>query len=309
MPFTIIPGTFHVVNYSPDGDSIRFQPEDQALVRSLQFGNRARFNARGHVQLRIEAIDTLETHFNPPGGGNGALHQPTELARGATQVLMDFLGIQNVVWDQSHRNVIDADDGTPGYVLARSVERNGRPVAFVFAGDAPGEAGADFRLEVDHLRQSYNWLAVRDGLAYATFYKGLFSDLREELSVTAQQARQAGVGVYAADGTQAGFDATSLQVITDQVPIMPKLFRRLSDYMVNTGSAVGFKESLAQAQEPVLHLPTSNFTHFDTFIAQAAGSNRISLTCDPEDLVFDETIPQPGPVFAAVFNPAGGVGV
>ena len=28
MPFNLIKGTFHVVGYSPDGDSIRFRAED-----------------------------------------------------------------------------------------------------------------------------------------------------------------------------------------------------------------------------------------------------------------------------------------
>ena len=30
MPFFIIKGTFHVLGYSPDGDSIRFQADDDA---------------------------------------------------------------------------------------------------------------------------------------------------------------------------------------------------------------------------------------------------------------------------------------
>ncbi|WP_339381043.1 hypothetical protein [Brasilonema sp. UFV-L1] len=55
MPFKLIKGTFHVRNYSPDGDSIRFQPNDAGLIHSLA-GGRPRFNGRKHVQLRIEAI-------------------------------------------------------------------------------------------------------------------------------------------------------------------------------------------------------------------------------------------------------------
>ena len=49
MGFTLIKGTFHVVNYSPDGDSIRFCPDNRDLILGLQNGNRARFNQRGHV--------------------------------------------------------------------------------------------------------------------------------------------------------------------------------------------------------------------------------------------------------------------
>lgn len=305
MPFTLIKGSFQIVNYSPDGDSLRFHPDDPALVLGLLNGDRARFNRRGDVQLRIEAIDTLETHYTPPSGGSSSLHQPASLAGAATDALLEFVGITDVVWDRSRRNVLSATDGTRGYILARSVERNGRPVAFVYAGDASEADGAAVHLDQARLRTSYNLAAIASGLAYATFYKGLFSDLRDALAEAARAAREDGRGVYAHDGSQVGFDASDLGVITEEIPILPKLFRRLSDYMVSTGSAVGFKSTLAAAREPVLDLTTSNFTHFDTFIEQAPGSTRIRLTRFPETLVFDETIPQPGPVFAAVMNAAG----
>jgi hypothetical protein len=50
-------------------------------------------------------------------------------------------------------------------------------------------------------------------------------------------------------------------VIIDQVPILPKLFRRLSDYMAATGSAVGFREALALGGDAVWDLRTQNLTH------------------------------------------------
>lgn len=80
-----------MVNYSPDGDSVRFMPRTKALVTSLANGASARFNGRGHVQLRLEAIDSLETHFSPPGGGAGALHQPLPLAHAAVDQLLAYL--------------------------------------------------------------------------------------------------------------------------------------------------------------------------------------------------------------------------
>lgn len=35
MPFTIIKGTYHVVGYSPDGDSIRFQADEEVILPKL----------------------------------------------------------------------------------------------------------------------------------------------------------------------------------------------------------------------------------------------------------------------------------
>ena len=293
MPFTLIKGTFHVVNYSPDGDSIRFAPADPSLLSGLS-GPPAKLNARGHAQLRIEAIDTLETHYTSTGG---TYHQPLGLAKAAAERLMDFVGITNIVW--SGNNVVQASDGTAGYILSRAVEKNRRPVAFVFAGSAPEADGASVHLDVARLADSYNQAALAEGIAYPTFYEGLFHDLRGALADRVIAARAAGAGVWNDDGTLPGFDPTNLAVITADVPILPKLFRRLVDYMTENATAVGFKAKLEQAREPVLDLATSNFTHFDTFINQAAGTSAVRLTREPELLVFNEMKQRPSNQFQA----------
>lgn len=304
MPFTLIAGRFHVINYSPDGDSIRFGPEDPALLDRLD-GFRPRMNARGHLQLRIEAVDSLETHYNAPGGG-GTYHQPLGLARAAADRLLDFAGVRDVEWDGTGRTVLAAADAAPGYILSRSVEKNGRPVAFVFAG-APSEPdGTTVRLDPERLRDSYNHLALAEGLAYPTYYRGLFADLRDTLTEATAAARAARRGVWERDGTEGGFDATSLRVLTEEMPILPKLFRRLCDYMVAYGTALGFRDKLAQSREPVLDLRTSNFTHFDSFVEQAEGSTAIRMTRRPEELVFDEMPQRPADQFSALLGSDAG---
>jgi hypothetical protein len=299
MPFKVIAGTFQVVNYSPDGDSIRFHPADPEHLKSLS-GPAAKVNARGDVQLRIEAIDALETHYQTSGGGS--FHQPFDLAKQARQRLLDFTGIGNVVWDSREMNVTAADDGTPGYILAREVEKYGRPIAFVFAGQPPEADGDEAFLDVERLAESYNYKALAEGLVYPTYYSGLFAELRESLTAATLQAKAAKLGVHARDATTAGFDADKIATITDDVVILPKLFRRVIDYMVNVGTAVGFKEKLAQSREPVLDLVTSNFTHFDTFVEQDEGSTRIRLTREPEQLVFDAMPLRRTDYFAAMLS-------
>ncbi len=285
MPFRLIKGTFHVRNYSPDGDSIRFQPNDPALIRTLTGGDRVRLNARGHVQLRIEAIDALETHYNPPSGG-GTLHQPLALAHKALDHLLAFLGVTQVEWDSTHRTVLNAQDGVPGYILSRSVEKFGRPIAFVFTGEAPESDGTNVRMDVDRLQESYNYAALAGGYAYPTYYSGLFSDLREAMTEAVQAARAEQLRIYGSDRTTDGFTVTSLRSITEEFTILPKLFRRLSEYLVNFGTLEGFKRKLAESREPVLDLRRCHFTHFDTFVEEFG--NSITLTRFPEELVFDE---------------------
>jgi hypothetical protein len=297
MPFRLIKGTFHVLNYSPDGDSIRFQPNDRAFFQGLS-GPPPKFNPRGHTQLRIEAIDALETHYNASGGGSQ--HQPLALAHLAMDALLDYAGITQVVWNQAHSSVLSARDGTPGFILTRSVEKNQRPVAFVFSGDMAAQDGSDVFLTPELLTKSFNYISLAKGFSYPTFYTGLFSDLREALAAQARAARAASAGIHALDRTNEGFDAASMSSITETHAILPKLFRRLADYMSSTGTSVGFKETLEQSREPVLDLRTQNFTHFDTFVLQAAGSTTVAMDRLPEELVFDEMPTRPADAFGMV---------
>jgi len=48
----------------PDGDSIRFTPDDPAKW-DLITGTQVKRNASGAAQLRLDAIDALETHYAP----------------------------------------------------------------------------------------------------------------------------------------------------------------------------------------------------------------------------------------------------
>lgn len=299
MPFVAIAGTFHVRGYQPDGDSLRFRPTDPTLLARLS-GPPAKINPRGDVQLRIEAIDSLETHYS--AGGGGTHHQPDRWAHTSRARLIEFAGIRNVVWDPAGSTVLSADDGTPGYILSRAVEKNRRPIAFVYAGALPEPDGSEVRLDAQRLQGSFNLAALHEGLAYPTYYKGLFSDLRDAMTGAVANAVAAGRGVWSDDGTVAGFDADDFASITTETPILPKLFRRLIQHMVSYGSAVGFKEKMMQSREPVLDLRDNNFTHFDTFIEQAPGSTVIRLSRRPDELVFDEMPLRPPEAFSLLMG-------
>ena len=101
MPFRVIRGTFHVLGYSPDGDSIRFKADNETTW-SLLGGPPVRLNAKRHAQLRLEAIDTLETHFL-------GFHQPPDLAIKALDFLLHELGITGVHWDTLMTRITEAN--------------------------------------------------------------------------------------------------------------------------------------------------------------------------------------------------------
>jgi hypothetical protein len=277
MPFFVIKGTFHIEGYSPDGDSVRFKADNKANWAKLS-GPPADLNAREHVQLRFEAIDTLETHYRN-------LHQPPELATGALERLLADLAITDVEWDPLRTVVTRANDGTEGYVLSRSVEPNRRPVVFVYTGEPPEADGAEIFLEVDRMRQSLNYRSLEAGLAYPTYYKGLFSDLREALTEAVGRAREAKLGVWAEDRTNAGFEVQSIESITEEHVIMPKLFRRLAEYLEVGGSVAGFKEFLEARDEEIIVISTVHPTHLDT-VVEVEGDT-VRMTEPPENLIFE----------------------
>ncbi len=283
MGFHLIKGTFHVTGYSPDGDSIRFRAENEANWNLLGPG-RLTINSKKDVQLRLEGIDTLETHFSALGG---EVHQPRSLANAATDFLLSHLHIKNVVWDNAHRNIVKAKDGTPGYILTQQKDINGRPVSFVFAGTPSEQDGSNVFLDGKRLKDSLNYQTLAMGNAYPTYYVGLFSDLRKTLTEAATKARAKHLGVYKDDKTNAGVVLNNLAVIIDEQPILPKLFRRLTEFIAgdDTPNLEGFLVWLAARDtKPVMIISTQHFTHFDNLIE--VNGQTIRLLELPENLIF-----------------------
>lgn len=85
MPLSIIKGSYHIQHSQPDGDSIHFLPDDPAAFTTLHL--RAQAHSDGTVQLRLDAIDALETHYSPRVHGGFLQHQPLGLADGAAAKL------------------------------------------------------------------------------------------------------------------------------------------------------------------------------------------------------------------------------
>jgi endonuclease YncB( thermonuclease family) len=276
MSFFLIKGTFHVKGYSPDGDSVRFRANNSANWKKLS-GPAAELNARGHAQLRMEAVDALETHYE-------GYHQPLKQAKAAGRFLLSSLGINEVVWNENQGTVIKAQDGTKGYILARCTERNRRPVAFVFSGETEQNDGEEVLLDANKLKESLNYKLITRGLAYPTYYNGLFSDLRNVFTEAMIKAKAENRGLWPYDRTTKGFPVSDLATLTEDVAILPKLFRRIMDYMGNGGKIDGFKDHLLTGCEPVVRIEQVHFTRLDA-IVQVKG-DKVRMAESPENLIF-----------------------
>lgn len=209
-----------------------------------------------------------------------------KLADKALRFLLDELGIKKVKFDKGG-TVVSAQDGTRGYILSRTTEKYRRPVSFVFVGDIEEEDGVEVFLRPDRLEESVNYKSPLEGLAYPTYYTGLFPDLRKKLTSAVAQARKGGgKGIWPKDKTTKGFTVSSIASVTEKQVILPKLFRRIVSFMGNGGSIDGFKDFLAANPDPVLELKNGHFTNLDTFV-EVTGE-QVRLTVNPEDLVFVE---------------------
>ena len=66
---------------------------------------------------------------------------------------------------------------------------------------------------------------------YRTFYSKLYVDLRADLAAAAVAARAARRRVWDLETTLSGFALTSRGQLRDDLVILPKLFRRLAEYL------------------------------------------------------------------------------
>lgn len=287
MSLMLIKGHYRILNAAPDGDSIKFYPSNPELWRTL--GVRA--NSSGGGQLRLEGIDTLETHYQPraqPGSVTlGMLHQPPQFAQGAAKELLKFLGFRTVVRGDRDRVVSAQPQQTAGFVLTRFSDMYGRCVAFAFKGNIAQADGSQVYLDKSLLRKSANYHMLGQGLAYPTYYSKMYPDLRQEMTRAVASARRK--GLWTQDKTTSGFTVKDIAALTERNVILPKLFRRVVDYLaLNDGdlSLGGFRSYLESRKDRVIILPQGHVTGFD-YVVKVTGQ-RVRLTVSPEQLVFME---------------------
>src|SRR3954453_20929435 len=145
MTYTVLRGDFVIRNADlptqgpePDGDTIKFKPDNPALVEGLPrtSARTAEINRRG-ISVRLEAIDALETHFSET-------HQELAGADAARDELLRLLGFTTGTYfpDRPNRGESADQDAIRGHVLTNGIDANGRLIGFVFAGDYDGPDGA-----------------------------------------------------------------------------------------------------------------------------------------------------------------------
>ncbi|MBD2356244.1 thermonuclease family protein [Tolypothrix sp. FACHB-123] len=266
MPFVLIRGTFDPTSGFPDGDSVRFQAEDDTLFDQLE--GRIQFKSGGQVQLRYEGIDALEKAAIKPFSSN------------ATQRNIELLG-----GEQSN---------LPGYILSSHADGNGRPVCFVFTGDPPDwdNSGRGNKLQADLLRQSINYKLLQEGHVYPMFYETLYKELRDEMVAATEEARAANREIWSGDRSIDGFEVDIPPDLSTLPPIFPKLWRRMqSFYRRPSNRTKGIKlfiRELARGKDRLFTIPDQRSIKFSTAIK--VDGNKIKMLYKPEEMVFESDL-------------------
>lgn len=226
-PFYLaLPGVLTLTGKRPDGDSVRFIPQDPAGFDELYRADRIRFSADGSVQLRLEGIDAPELHY-------GGAAQP--LGAEARDALLEEAGFTQVRFGGGDDSpVIGSTPATiPAVVLTQAVELNGRPVSYLLT--SPLAAGDWVRVDRSLLARTLNVRMLELGLAYLTVYTSTPASHRRWLREIAATARRARLGVWAVDQTADFLLGDQGSIGPGGALVLPKLFRRATDYLRDVG--------------------------------------------------------------------------
>ncbi|MFN8510202.1 MAG: hypothetical protein U0Z75_06530 [Deinococcaceae bacterium] len=233
--YTLIKGSFVLLGKQPDGDSVRFLPDNPALILGLDNGSRAAFSPDGTVQLRFESIDAPELHYVGAG-------QP--LGKYSRDLLLSKMGFKNLTYAADGMTVTGATPTTlRGAILSQQVEDYGRPVAYAMMDNNASAYldGSSVNVGKTVLQKTLNYTMLNIGAAYLTVYSTTPSYHRDYLRDIARSARTLAKGIWPKDMTASFALVDTTSVGEGGQLILPKMFRRATDYFsdVKKGTFTG----------------------------------------------------------------------
>lgn len=273
MNYKVIAGTFHVKGYAPDGDSIRFQANDPAHWAFFDWSSASKADDKKH-QLRIEAIDALETHYE-------GVRQPPAFALAALERMLELLGISDVTYNLLVTKITAAKDGARGFIVSGGIDKFDRPICFVFDEKAPLTDGAELRAEDIPLTHSVNYKLAGEAIVYPTFYSTMEPFVIETFRKVFLKVKNNRQGLWAIDKT-GGFKLWNPRTVQDDVIIMPKLFRRFISFFEARSDMSEFKAFMKANNDKII-VNGKPSTFYD--ILKVYG-NHYRLTVSPEEIVF-----------------------
>jgi len=277
-PFQAIRGTVVLVGKAPDGDSVRFDPDDARRLRSLEGFEEGAVGEDGTIQLRLEGIDAPERSFQ------GEAQPRAEPARDA---LLAELGFARVEFDAQGTVTSARPETRPATILSRAFDVTGRPVSYLLpAEEDPPPEGELERVDAALLRRSVNVRLLAASLVYLLLYESTPAANRETLRAVAARAREAGEGVWAADATASFTLERQASVGPRGALVFPKLFRRATEYLREERDATFPAWLREQGADDDEVLVGGERTRLSALVRQ--DGRRVTFEADLLDLVFAE---------------------
>lgn len=296
LPFyRLIKGKFVIVNYEPDGDSVRFIADNAQLFQSLRRSHLIQRSKKdGSVQLRFEGVDATELHY-----GNAA--QP--LGAAARDQLLNWMGFSKVQFDANRPTMVTSAQpaAVPGGILTKSADVHGRPISYVLMKDdvAREKDGATVNTNAALLSKTMNQKLLEPGMAYPLFYSSMPKEDQQQFRQAAAQARKKKLGVWKVDTTREFVLIDQASIGPNGECIFPKIFRRCTDFL--KAVAAGFSGDLVnwlistqgdpkgtEDDQVITHATSSNPLEVRLSSVIQQHNNRVAFQPDLLDIVFIE---------------------
>lgn len=271
--YKVIAGNFLVKGYAPDGDSIRFQANDPEHWKFFKWSSASVADDKKH-QLRIEAIDALETHYL-------GVRQPPAFAIAALERLLEMLGITDVDYNLMVTKITVANDNKPGFIVSAGVDGFDRPISFLFDAKAPLTDGAEITAEQIPFKLSINYRLAEEAIVYPTFYTTMEPLVVETFREVFRRVKNNRQGLWAIDRT-GGFRLWNPRTIQEDVIILPKLFRRLISFFESRSDMSELRDFLKDNNDKII--VNGQPSTFNDILK--VYDKRYRLTVAPEDILF-----------------------
>lgn len=284
MPSKVIKGTYHVKNRSPDGDSIAFQAANTANWDFFDWSRDFRKptpEKNRPIQLRIEGIDSLETHYE-------GFAQPLAIAKSATDALLRAFGIPVLTYNLNFTKIVTAGDSVEGAIVAADVDGYDRPIAYALLGDHGLADGAGLPALTDAIvEMTINYKLAAEGLVYPTFYTTTNETGLAAISRAAAAAIEDKRGIWAFDRSP-GFQFWGPRTILEEAVILPKLFRRLVNFCEESDDIANLGQWLTGKRDPFTVISTGQrFQKLSDLVF--VNGREVGLKFDPLDVMFRPT--------------------
>jgi endonuclease YncB( thermonuclease family) len=222
VPFyRAISGKFVITGKEPDGDSVRFIPDQPELLDKLHNSFRIKPSKDGSVQLRFEAVDAPEVHYGTEAQPDGDT---------ARDHLLSWMGFKSIQFTGTKVQSATPDSKS-GTILSQAAEVNGRPISYVLLDNDAQELDDFVHVGANILEKTLNYRLLESGEAYLTLYSSSPREHRDFFREVARQARAAKRGVWAKDSTPEFQLRNQADINPEGQLILPKLFRRCTDYL------------------------------------------------------------------------------